>query len=192
MERFQYDGRLKKYLREQPEGDELIFLELEINKHQKIIVEYSEKTDQEIKKEVESEYTDKQKTFPGYEDYLKQKIDWWKENRKTRIKESEYYIEDLKIHKKRMTADFKRVKESNSVLFNGKKLNLSERYTIANNLLEIDQKIRTLNIKDLEKYQLLAYILGCNKDNARDLMNGKYDSKDRDLTDFFKEIGLNK
>ena len=52
--------------------------------------------------------------------------------------------------------------------------------------------IRKMNIADLEKYQLLAYILGCDKDIARDLMNNKYNSKDRDLNDYFVEIGLNK
>ena len=77
-----------------------------------------------------------------------------------------------------------------SLLLNGEKLNLSERYKIANKLLNIEGKIRTLKIGDLEKYQLLAYILGCDKDNARSLMNGTYNSKDRDLTSYLDELGL--
>jgi hypothetical protein len=56
--------------------------------------------------------------------------------------------------------------------------------------LNIDNKLRTLNIKDLEKYQLLAYILGCDKDNARNLMNSSYKSKDRDLTSYFIDLDL--
>jgi hypothetical protein len=83
-------------------------------------------------------------------------------------------------------------KTNKSLLFEGKDLNLSERFKIANKVLDIDKKIRTLNIKELEKYQLLAYILGCDKDNARNLMNGSYNSKDRDLTNYFNDLDLNK
>jgi hypothetical protein len=83
-------------------------------------------------------------------------------------------------------------KTNKSLLFNGKELNLSERFKIANAILGIDKKIRTLNIQDLEKYQLLAYILGCDKDNARNLMNGSYKTKDRDLSTYFNDLGLNK
>jgi hypothetical protein len=86
----------------------------------------------------------------------------------------------------------KKTKSNKSLLFDGKELNLSERFKIANKVLDIDSKLRTLNIKDLEKYQLLAYILGCDKDNARNIMNGSYKSKDRDLTTYFDELNLNK
>ena len=79
-----------------------------------------------------------------------------------------------------------------SLLLDGRELNLSERFKIANKVLDIDNKIRTLNIKDLDKYQLLAYILGCDKDNARNIMNGTYNSKDRDLTAYFEELNLKK
>ena len=64
-------------------------------------------------------------------------------------------------------------------LHDGKKLNLSERYEIAKYILEIDNKIRTLNIPDMEKYKLLGYILGCNNTNARHIMNGQYQGKIR-------------
>jgi hypothetical protein len=82
-------------------------------------------------------------------------------------------------------------KINKSLLFEGKDLNLSERYKIANKVLNVDKVIRKLNIKDLEKYQLLAYILGCDKDNARNIMNGTYSSKDRDLSKYFNDLGLN-
>jgi hypothetical protein len=83
-------------------------------------------------------------------------------------------------------------KTNKSLIFEGSPLNLSERFKIANEVLGIDKKIRTLNIPDLEKYQLLAYILGIDKDNARNLMNGSYKSKDRDLSTYFNDLGLNK
>jgi hypothetical protein len=82
--------------------------------------------------------------------------------------------------------------QSKSLLFDGKPLNLLERFKIANKVLDIDKKIRTLNIADLQKYQLLAYVLGCNKDNARDLMNGSYNAKARDLSTYFTDLDLNK
>ena len=47
-----------------------------------------------------------------------------------------------------------------------------------------------MNLPELKKYELLALILQCDKDNARDLMNGTYNSKDRDMTEIFKEFGL--
>jgi hypothetical protein len=82
--------------------------------------------------------------------------------------------------------------DNKNLLLNGKDLNLSERFKIANEVLNIDKTIRKLNIKDLEKYKVLSYILNCSEDNARHLMNGKYNSKDRDLKDYFKELNLNK
>lgn len=85
-----------------------------------------------------------------------------------------------------------KTKPNKSLLFAGKDLNLLERYKIADKVLNVDKTIRKLNIQDLEKYQLLAYILGCDKDNARNLMNGTYNAKDRDLSSYFNELGLNK
>jgi hypothetical protein len=82
--------------------------------------------------------------------------------------------------------------KNKSLMYEGSNLNLSERFKIANEVLGIDNKIRTLNIPDLKKYQLLAHILGCDKDNARNLMNGTYNSKDRDLTNYFNDLNLNK
>lgn len=99
---------------------------------------------------------------------------------------------ELETKPQTVSAPENKQKTNKSLLFKGEKLNLSERFKIANEVLGIDKKIRTLNIQDLEKYQLLAYILGCDKDNARNLMNGSYRSKDRDLLTYFNELGLNK
>lgn len=106
------------------------------------------------------------------------------------IKQVEYYIKNLieNAEKPKITESSK---PNKSLLFEGSNLNLSERFKIAIKVLDIDNKIRTLNIKELEKYQLLAYILGCDKDNARNLMNGSYKSKDRDLSNYFEDLGLN-
>lgn len=81
---------------------------------------------------------------------------------------------------------------SKSQLLNGKKLNLTDRYKIANKLLDIDNKINILNISKEQKNQLLAYILGCNIDNAKKILNGNYDSRPNDLGAYFNELGLNK
>lgn len=86
----------------------------------------------------------------------------------------------------------KSVKKESSLLYQGRKLNLSERYKIANKVLDIESKLRTLNISEMDKHELLSFILGCNKDNARNLMNGRYTSNDRDLTGFYNEYDLNK
>lgn len=85
-------------------------------------------------------------------------------------------------------------KQNKSLMLGGEKLNISERYKILNRVLDFDKKVHPLNIREQEKYQLLAYILGIDKDNARKIMNGSHDSKDRnDILDiYFNELGLNK
>lgn len=119
----------------------------------------------------------------------------------------EYYKNDPEEEKSRTLLSFKiempnnlvglnnenlnqKTKTNKSLLLNGKELNLSERFKIANKVLKIDKEIRKLDIPDLKKYLLVAYILGCDKDTARNLMNGTYNSKDRDLTDYFNELNI--
>lgn len=79
-----------------------------------------------------------------------------------------------------------------NLLFDGKPLNLSERYQIANKVLDIEKKITTLNISKDKKNELLSYILGCNIDSAKKLLNGTYDAKPRNLESYFKDLDLNK
>jgi len=124
-----------------------------------------------------SEHYDKEKIFYPYELFS--------------IRQLEFYIKRL-IKEYENPQTLKPTKPNKSLLFAGKELNLSERYKIANKVLNIDKVIRILNIKDSEKNQLLAYILGCDKDNARNLMNGTYKSKDRDLSNYFNDLDLNK
>jgi hypothetical protein len=83
-------------------------------------------------------------------------------------------------------------KPNKSLMFGGINLNIKDRYRILNKVLDFDKKVHPLNIGELEKYQLLAYILGIDKDNARKLMCGSHDAKDNDLTPYFNDLGLNK
>jgi hypothetical protein len=84
-------------------------------------------------------------------------------------------------------------KQSKSLLFNSKSLNIQERYNIAVKVLDIEKKIIQLSDTTKEqKNQLLAYILGCNIDNAKKLLNGGYDAKPRDLSKYFMDLGINK
>lgn len=61
----------------------------------------------------------------------------------------------------------------------GKVLNMSERFTIANRSVNLWTTIDALNISTSKKYELLGMILGINTDNAKKLVLGNYDSKDR-------------
>ena len=83
-------------------------------------------------------------------------------------------------------------KTNKSLMFKSAHLNIKDRYRILNKVLDFDKKVHPLNIGELEKYQLLSYILGIDKDNARKLMNGSHHAKDNDLTSYFDELGLNK
>ena len=141
--------------------------ELEI-KHGKL----SHKDEAEKQKRIDYELEKRIKHFRGLEHNCQRQIDFL--NSKLNSFSSNSY------------------KSKKNGLFEGKKLNLSERFEIAKKILNIETTIRTLNIPELKKYELLSFILDCNKDNARDLMNGKYNSKNRDLENYFDELGLNK
>lgn len=72
------------------------------------------------------------------------------------------------------------LKENKSLLFNGKSLNLTERIKIAKGVLDFEGQIKKLNISDPEKYQLMAYILGNDKDNVRNRITGTRTDKVRE------------
>ena len=57
-------------------------------------------------------------------------------------------------------------------LINGIKPNITERYKIANEVLDIYKNINSKNISATEKHKLLAHIMGCNQQTARELFNG--------------------
>ena len=116
--------------------------------------------------------------------------------RRANYEPSEFENIKLTFYKNKLRILFPSAVMSNnqikSLQLNGRILNLSERYKIANKVLDIDKTLRTLDIPELKKYELLSFIMGCDKDNARNLMNGTYKSKDRDLTTYFDSLQLNK
>ena len=75
-------------------------------------------------------------------------------------------------------------------LIDGKQINLYERFLIANEVLQIDNKISTLKISEAEKHNLLSLILGCNIDNAKKILNNTYDAKVKDnlLKSYYKTL----
>lgn len=60
----------------------------------------------------------------------------------------------------------------NTLLVGSKKLNYSERYKIANDTLGLYNNISNRNISQTAKHILLAHILGCSQQVARELFNG--------------------
>ena len=187
-----YNDLLETYLLEYEDYEEIDFINIEIESYKKHIVILDE-----LEKTIN--YTSEYKLNIVYIENLlntfelldyENCIDYNKRDRS--ILSFNKIIKFLELQKQNPIQTPTKTKTNKSLLFEGKDLNLSERFKIANKVLDIDKKIRTLNIKELEKYQLLAYILGCDKDNARNLMNGSYNSKDRDLTNYFNDLDLNK
>jgi hypothetical protein len=66
------------------------------------------------------------------------------------------------------------LKKSNTqnLLIEGKKPNISERYKIANDVFGVYETLNSKNISATDKNILLAHILGCNQQTARELFNG--------------------
>lgn len=179
-----YPSELNHFLERHEDNDELLFIDLQLDSIEADI-EYIEKRDPLVNSDDFQVYCDISDLKEDFVRSLK-KIKMFLEYQKQKL-EMELKIETTSLE---LAPEIKQ-KTNKSLLFNGKELNLSERFKIANKVLDIDNKLRTLNIKDLEKYQLLAYILGCDKDNARNLMNGSYKSKDRELTSYFNYLNLN-
>jgi len=65
-------------------------------------------------------------------------------------------------------------KQTKSLTFEGKPLNMNERWTIADKLFNIDNIIRKLNITKDEKNQLISFVFGCHIDTSKDVLNGTY------------------
>lgn len=62
--------------------------------------------------------------------------------------------------------------KKDSLLIGGKKPNISERYKIADDTLNLFDTINKKNISATDKHILLAHILGCSQQVARELFNG--------------------
>lgn len=63
-------------------------------------------------------------------------------------------------------------KKNTKLLIEGKVPNVSERYKIANETCDIYNAINKKNISAAEKHKLLAHIMGCSQQVARELFNG--------------------
>lgn len=163
-----YERDLKEYLDSHEDNTEPYFLEVDLYSHKEYLKHLLTKTPDYIVKDEDKINQQRINTQRSIIDFIEKKI--------------------VEITFAQETTEVKQANKN--LLYNGSDLNLSERYKIANKVLDIDKVIRKLNIGDLKKYELLSFILNCNKDVARDLMNGRYNSKDRDLDGFFNEFNL--
>lgn len=82
-----------------------------------------------------------------------------------------FRIELQTIHQTMMSNKPKPTKEV-KLLISGKKLNISERYEIANKIFDIKTTLYKLNISAKQKHILLAILLGSAEQTARELFNG--------------------
>lgn len=187
-----YYRNLLKYIRS-GQQDEREFITTQINNIATKIENLKKITLSTLTADLEKEHPyEMYKKETKLNDYI-EGINWraearYNDNEKA-IKKLEYDIEFYNIKLSRLP---KPTRKEAANLLNGKQLNLSERFTIAKEVLNIESVLRTLNIAELQKYELLAFIMGCNKDNARDLMNGNYNSKDRDLKEYIQSLKLKK
>lgn len=63
-------------------------------------------------------------------------------------------------------------KLNDNLLIDSKIINISERYRIANEVCDLRKNIDIKNISATEKHILLAHIIGCTQQVARELFNG--------------------
>ena len=99
-------------------------------------------------------------------------------NSNNEVKYHNQLLERLQILESLLKNENEAVKETNNpLLIEGKAPNILERYTIANKLLDIDTTISGLNITAEGKSILLAQIMGCSKQAARELLNGTYNGR---------------
>ena len=93
-------------------------------------------------------------------------------SKRNQLKEKQQLLQNI------LNKENEAVKETkNPLLIEGKAPNILERYTIANELLDIDTTISKLNITAEGKSILLAQIMGCSKQAARELLNGTYNGR---------------
>lgn len=93
-------------------------------------------------------------------------------------------LEDFKNNKTKV--------KSSKLSINGEPINNLERFLIANEVFQIEKKLRSLKVSEAEKHNLLSIILNCNIDNAKKIMNGSYDAKVKEdlLAEYYKTLNL--
>jgi hypothetical protein len=85
--------------------------------------------------------------------------------------------QDIKISNILLNTNTKTEIKKDNLLIGGKKPNISERYKIVNELLGVKGIIDKKNISFTEKNILLAHILGCSQQVARELFNGTQEKR---------------
>ncbi|MEQ3654998.1 MAG: hypothetical protein ABNH00_03950 [Dokdonia sp.] len=65
------------------------------------------------------------------------------------------------------------------LLIEGKKPNISERFKIANEIFNFYNITKNKNISQTEKHILIAHVLGCSQQTARELFNGTQQNRTR-------------
>lgn len=110
----------------------------------------------------------------GFINYLTQKLEYNFARSGKRNSDKIRWIKELKILKYSLEGinNSNNSKKGKSLLISGKKPNISERYYIANKVFNIEEILNQKNILQDDKSILLALILGCNKQTARELLNG--------------------
>lgn len=161
IEEERYFYNLMRYLNKDEKNNELGFLNNELEKFNKVL-------DDAIKNNVKGSTSNKEHGI-----------------RNTKIKIGFY---ELKLS--RLLSSKKQKQQSKSLMLDGKLLNLKERFKIADEILNISEKIRELNISDMEKYKLISIIFGCNETNARQIINGSYNANVREelINDYLQTL----
>jgi hypothetical protein len=174
-----YDRILIHFITQNQDKTEKDFLENLIRKLESIISDnktYNEvlikKDDKEIEQEIRND------GLPSYRNvnaWLKAEIIKRKNNIKHTGQEENY----LKLAR----IKFDRLPKSNTTkknLVKGKPFNISERYKILNELTGIDTKIEQMDrASSKERDVLLAQILGCGEQTARELRNGTQQKRNK-------------
>lgn len=180
-----YDRILIKYLNKNPDNNEKDFLLLLNKDLSQILVESNKfnkdvnvKNDEDIRQEI---IEDGLPPYENIEEWILAELEKRKEPKSTR-KETDL-LKLIKIKLDRLP----KTKEIKPLLFKGKKFNISERFSITNSLFDVDIRIRKLNITDKDKSILLANILGCHEQTARELLNGTQQKRTPVNEDFVNE-----
>lgn len=174
-----YFNELREYLNENDEQySERTFVEKKISDTKLELNEIKNKSDADIINNIRAKdpYSDfrNHMTEDQYEKGLLNALKHYKTLIPDRINEYEWKLAFYKLKLNRIIPITITKKISKSLMLNGKQLNLNERFKIADHVFGINEKFGLLNINEIEKYKLLAIILGCNETNARHLMNGIY------------------
>lgn len=167
-----YNYILIRHLKSNPDDTEYEFLNSHINRAQDALKELEEINEELLIKAIKKE-------FPNSEleiEYIDHELKRWRSKILDWKKEYETVVYQLELRKLRLP---KPLKETKSLRFDGDIINLSERFKIADRLIGLNKLILDLNMSQESKHKFLGLLLGCNPSNARNIINGKYPSKDR-------------